>query len=198
MTDIQQQPTESSDELETLKARADMMGIKYHPATGVDKLKRKIEMKLEGNSSEDDKEETVKSVSNNESVPFITHQEFMEQTIQSRKIEANRLVRCRITCMNPNKKEWEGEIISVGSAKLGTFKKYVKFNTEDGYHIPKIIYDYLKEKKCSLFYTAKDHLGQPIRKSKSINEFNIEVLPPLTPKELKDLAQRQAMAKGEE
>lgn len=196
MTDTQQQPTESSDELETLKARADLMGIKYHPATGAEKLRRKIELRLEGKSSDDEKEDSPKQV-NRGPVPYITHQEFMEQTIQSRKKEANRLIRCRITCMNPNKKEWEGEIISVGSAKLGTFKKYVKFNTEDGYHIPKIIYDYLKEKKCSIFYNVKDQTGQSVRKSKAVNEFNIEVLPPLTPKELKDLAQRQAMAKGE-
>jgi hypothetical protein len=100
--------------------------------------------------------------------------------------------------MNPAKKEWDGEIISVGSAKIGTFKKFVKFNTEEGWHIPNIIYEYIKERKCSIFFTEKNHIGQKVRKAKLVNEFNLEVLPPLTKDELKSLAQRQAMEAGQD
>jgi hypothetical protein len=100
--------------------------------------------------------------------------------------------------MNPAKKEWDGEIISVGSSKIGTYKKFVKFNAEDGWHIPHIIYQYMKEKKCSVFYTVTDQRGQKIRKAKLVNEFNMEVLPSLTDDELKALAQQQAMEAGKE
>ena len=100
--------------------------------------------------------------------------------------------------MNPGKKEWHGEFISVGSAKLGTFKKFIPFGTGEPYHVPRIIYNELKAKQCSQFYTVKGHGKQKVRKSKLINEYVIDELPPITIQELKDLALQQAMAKGQE
>jgi hypothetical protein len=35
------------DELTSLKARADLMGITYHPSIGVDKLREKVQAALE-------------------------------------------------------------------------------------------------------------------------------------------------------
>lgn len=98
--------------------------------------------------------------------------------------------------MNPNKRSWEGEIVSVGSAKLGTFKKFIPFNAEEGYHIPQIIFDELKNRKCTIFVSGKGPRGEKITKSKLINEFALEVLPPLGAEELKVLASRQALANG--
>jgi hypothetical protein len=48
-----------------------------------------------------------------------------------------------------------------------------------------------------VFVTERDDRGRQLRRGKLINEFNIAVLEPLTKEELKDLAQRQAMAKGQ-
>lgn len=180
---------ESSDELDALKARADLMGIKYHPNTGIDKLRAKINNALSGG----EESKTITSLSKGTS-EYISEEEFKKQEKSIRAREAGKLVRVRVTCMNPNKKDWEGEIISVGSAKLGTFKKFVPFNADEGWHVPKIIYDYMKDRKCSVFQTVKDSRGQKIRKAKMVNEFSIEVLPPLTKEEIKDLAQKQAMA----
>ena len=197
--DQQQQPTEVEfDELAALKARADLMGIKYHPSTGIDKLKAKIENQLSGK-----KETTTTVISDNSikassSIDYLTEAKFKEEEFKLRKTNAAKLVRVRVTCMNPAKKEWDGEIISVGSAKIGTFKKFVKFNAEEGWHIPFIIYEYLKERKCSVFYTEKDHLGQKIRISNLFNVFIIDVFPSLTKDELKALAQRQAMEAGKD
>jgi len=182
---------EVTDELESLKARADMMGIKYHPSTGVDKLRAKINNALSGGEESKDIS-NLNSGSNN----YITGEEYKKLKDNERKKNAGRLIRINVTCMNPEKKNWEGEIISVGSAKLGTFKKFIPFNTIDGWHVPYIIYEALKERKCSVFHSVKDHLGQKIRKSKLISEFSIDVLPPLTTKELQELARRQAMAKS--
>ena len=193
----QTQATEVAfDELAALKTRADLMGIKYHPSTGIDKLKAKIDLQLAGTKeSEVEIKSTKQKISNKD---FLTHKEYVDLEFKRRKATASKLVRARVTCMNPAKKEWDGEIISVGSAKIGTFKKFVKFNTEDGWHIPNIIYEYMKDRKCSIFFTEKNHVGQKIRKAKLVNEFNIEVLPPLTKDELKALAQRQAMEAGKE
>jgi hypothetical protein len=202
MSEMEQQqpaPEAEFDELATLRARADMMGIKYHPSTGVDKLKAKINNALSGIKADsplgDDPD--VK-VLNSGAKNYISEKEFQEEEFKLRRQNAGKLVRVRVTCMNPSKKDWDGEIISVGSAKMGTFKKFVKFNAEDGWHIPHIIYEYMKERKCSIFHTVTDHTGQKVRKAKQVNEFSIEVLPALTKEELKLLAQQQAMAEGKD
>ena len=194
MIDEQQPAIEAEfDELATLKARADMMGIKYHPNTGIDKLRVKVNNAIANDTEEEEDKSSTPANSN-----YLTEKQFREEEFKLRKSNAGKLVRIRVTCMNPSKKEWDGEIISVGSAKMGTFKKFVKFNTDDGWHVPFIIYEYMKERKCSIFHTITDAKGQKIRKAKLVNEFNIEVLPPLTPAELKALAQQQAMEAGKD
>lgn len=170
------------DELTTLKARADLMGISYHPSIGVDKLREKIQAHLDGEEAKQPEEPKV--------------EETKGKSRQDRRREAAELVRVNIACMNPLKKEWEGEIITAGNSEVGTFKKYVAFNTEEGYHIPRIILKQLQSRQCQTFYAAKDERGNRIRKSKLIKEFNIEILPPLTPEELAELARRQSMSKS--
>lgn len=184
-------------ELDTLKQRADMMGIKYNRNIGVDKLKDKIDRHLSGDTSDDVSEEVtgIKSKAfKPDGKTMLTREQFLRETENRKRKSINNLVRIRVTCMNPNKTDWEGEIISVGSAKYGTFKKYVPFNADEGYHVPKIIYEAMKERKYTAFTTVRGPRGEKIRKGKLVPEFAIEVLPPLTKEELKDLAQRQAMA----
>jgi len=168
---------QAPDELTALKARADLMGVKYHPSISLEKLKDKV------NAAMAPTEEEAKEVS------------LGSQRGELQK-KANELVRIRVTCMNPAKKEWEGEIFTVGNSVVGTFKKYVPFNAEDGWHVPRIILDTIQERQCQIFHASKDSRGNSIRKSKLIKEFAVEILPPLTEKELKELAQRQLMAKG--
>lgn len=162
------------DELTALKARADMMGVKYHPSISLEKLKEKITAHMNA--------EEVKP----EAAPE------MDRAALQRN--ASELVRIRVTCMNPAKKEWEGEIFTVGNSVVGTFKKYVPFNADEGWHVPRIIYEQLKDRECQVFTTVRDARGNSTRKGKLIKEFAIEVLPNLTEEEIKELAQRQAMA----
>ena len=164
------------DELATLKARADMLGITYHPSIGVEKLKEKISAVTSNQLREP--ETVVGDVKNDP------------------KADALRLIRIRLQCMNPAKKEWEGEIISVGNSVVGTVKKYIPFNADEGWHVPKMLFDYLNEKQCQVFVTVKDSRGNNIRKGKLIKEFAIDVLPPLTPAELQEMARRQALGRN--
>ena len=170
------------DELGTLKARADLLGVKYHPSISLEKLREKVTASLE---TEIKSEGTGIGAAESETQKRIRLQQ-----------EASKLVRIRVTCMNPAKKEWEGEIFTVGNAGVGTFKKYVPFNADDGWHVPNIIYETMKERQCQVFTTSKTKNGVTMRQGKLIKEFAIEVLPPLTEEELKDLAQRQAMAQS--
>ncbi|TXH13306.1 MAG: hypothetical protein E6R03_11545 [Hyphomicrobiaceae bacterium] len=177
----------AQDELAALKSRADMMGISYHPSIGLEKLREKVNAAIEGKADETKQDAAVVVSASGETEG---------QRNARLKKEASKLVRIRVSCMNPAKKEWEGEIFSIGNAVVGSFTKYVPFNTEDGWHVPHMMYQMIKDRECQVFYTVTDSRGNKTRKGKLIKEFNVEVLPPLTPEELHDLAQRQAMAKS--
>jgi hypothetical protein len=177
-----------TDELTVLKARADKLGLTYHPAIGLEKLRTKIKDFLA-----DDVEATAEKES---TAPAVEGKETANQLRVRKRKEAHALIRIRVACMNPSKKEYDGEIITTGNSAVGTIKKYVAFNAEEGYHVPRMIYEQLLQRQCQIFYTHKDAKGNKSRKGKLIKEFSIEVLPPLTASELKDLAQRQAMAQS--
>ena len=170
---------EAPSELETLKARADQMGIKYRYNVKVERLRELIDEKLNGKSEE--------------AAAVEPKAETAGQMRARLKKECMKLVRIRATCQNPDKKNWPGEIFTCSNSFVSA-KKYVPFDAEDGYHVPWIIYQMMKDRKCQVFTKKKAENGVPIMQGKLIPEFVIEVLPDLTEAELKDLAQRQAMA----
>ena len=183
---MQENETEIQDvelmeaELAALKTRADQMGIKYHPSIGAEKLREKVQEALQGAASQEDNP-----------TPKETNGESDSARKARKRREASELIRVRITCMNPNKKEYEGEIFTVGNSLVGTMKKYVPFGVE--WHVPRIMLNMIKSRKCQVFQTSRDPRGNRIKEGKLIKEFSIEELPPLCEKELKELARRQAM-----
>jgi hypothetical protein len=181
-----------SEELKEVRAQADKLGISYHHKAGVAKIKALIDAQLDTLEEQSEEDNTQEK----ERIVPMTAVEYKKERAKTAARESNRLVRCRITCMNPAKREWEGEIISVGSSKHGTFKKFIPFDQRE-WHVPKIIFDHLKERKCTVYTNAKNAKGQTIRQPRLIDEFAIEVLPPLTKKELADLRQKQALANGQ-
>ena len=177
---------QTKDELTLLKERADKMGIEYHPSIGLDKLKEKVNAKL------------AESVLEGENAPTNTKVEGTSKTAAQKRVEASKearkLVRVNIVCMNPAKKDWEGELFTVSNAVVGTIKRYVPFNTPDGWHIEQMLLNVMRDRQCQNFITVKDGKGNKVRKGKLIKEFNIELLPALKEKELNELKQRQAMS----
>lgn len=180
----------TQDELTALKARADMMGVSYHPSIGLEKLREKVNAAVAGKTEEPETPEAPVA----EAAAINTAVETEAQKTKRLKDDANRLVRIRLTCMNPAKAEWPGEIISVGNSRVGSFSKFIPFNADEGWHVPNIIYKALVDRMCQVFITTTDNRGNKTRKGKLIREFAIEVLPELTAEELHDLAQRQAMS----
>lgn len=179
--EITQDESQTPSELESLRARADMLGIEYRHNTGVVKLRNLV------NQAMNPVEEVV-------TAPV---KQTEAQKVAEARDEAAKLIRIRITCMNPNKKNWEGEIFSVGSAKLGTFKKFVPFDAPDGWHVPNIIHNMIEDRKCSVFYTHTSSSGAKTRKSKLVPEFSIDILPQLSAEELRNLARQQALVSDE-
>ena len=177
----------AATELENLKSRAEKLGVKFHPSISAEKLREKIKAhQADGEGEAGEAKPKAEDTTENPSLKKLRL-----------KREALKLVRVRITCMNPAKKEWEGEIITVANNAVGTVKRYVPFNTEDGWHVEHILLEQLRQRQCQIFVTEKDSRGNKVRKGKLIREFAIEVLEPLTEEELAELAQRQALAKGQ-
>lgn len=173
MSDIE---TTRDEELALLKERADLMGIKYSKAIGIDALKAKINEKLE--SSEIQKEE----------------KQLRNDIRREARKEQLKLVRIRLSVMNPNKQAWRGEVFTFANTVLGTVKKFIPFGSEfyvNGYHVPYCIYTLLKN-KTYLSIQTKTVKGQIIVTKKILPEFSIEVLPQLTTEELQELAKEQA------
>ena len=112
--------------------------------------------------------------------------------------EQMKLVRIRIACLNPQKAHVQGEIITVGNRFVGTVRKYVPFGemTDNGYHVPYIIYTQLKSRQFNQVTTKKGPNGRVLPIQRLVHEFAIEVLDPLTPAELDALARQQAAAAG--
>jgi hypothetical protein len=181
----------AEDELAALKQRATMMGIQFHPSIGLDKLREKVNAAV---TATPEAPETPEAQPEIDTAAINTAVETPGQKAKRLKDDAARLVRIRIQCMNPAKTEWPGEIISVGNSVVGNFSKYVPFGSDEGWHVPNIIYKALNDRMCQVFTTQIDSRGNKTRKGKLIKEFAIEILPDLTPEELHDLAQRQAMS----
>jgi len=187
-----------ADKLALLKSQADLLGLQYHPNIGYDTLLKKIKAKrseLETGEKPAAEPQVVTNTGEN------------SRLTRMRQIrEANSLIRCRITCMNPHKKDWPGEIFTVSNGVVGTVRKFIPFNTAggdgpadgvvDAYFVPRLILNQIQNKKYPSYYTVTDNYGRKHRRSKLVREFSIEILPLPTQKELDELARLQAMANG--
>jgi len=177
MSEVEQVEVQET-EREALERQATQLGLKYHPSISDEKLRERVAEALSAdNELADDKPVATQTKS------------------KKGRNDALALVRVRVTCMNPNKKEWEGEIFCTGNAELGTIKKMVPFEVE--WHVPRIILNMIKRRQYQTFVTKKTPNGGKIKVGKLVREFAVEELPPLSEKELAELKQRQLMAAGQ-
>ena len=152
-------------------------------------MREKIKEKLEGNSDSPKAE-----------VNALTMEAASKPTPSLRDYliaEQMKLVRVRITNMDPKKKDIPGEIITVANEYLGTVSKYIPFGevTDNGYHIPQCLFTELESRRFLNIRVIKDaRTGTNRVETNNAREFALEVLPPLTKDELKDLAIAQAAA----
>ena len=171
----------SKSEIDVLKARATQMGLKFHTNIGLAKLKAMVNTNLAP--------EVVESTTD------IEKETKTQRVVRLRKA-AHKLIRIRVACMHPDKKDWEGETFTAGNSIIGSTKKYVPFNNDEGWHVPQIILNMMAERKCQVFTWVKGPHGNKIKKGKQIKEFAIEILPPLSGDEIADLAERQAVSRS--
>lgn len=111
--------------------------------------------------------------------------------------EQMKLVRLQITNLDPKKADLQGELLAVGNKFIGTVKMFVPYGeiTDDGWHVPYIIYKELERRKFLSIRTTKDRRTGQVKVLKSwAKEFSLTILPPLSENELKRLAIAQAAA----
>lgn len=176
---------ETPSEKEVLMNRARLMGITFSNNISVDKLREKIAAKLNDEAEQEDAEP--------EAASDVDAPVSRDDLIKA----STRLVRIRIACLNPAKKDLPGEIFTVANDYIGTIRKFVPYGeaTDDGYHVPYCIFQMLEEKRFLNIRTVKDRrTGTNRVEQKWVKEFAIEVLPQLTQKELDQLAQAQIAA----
>lgn len=207
MTDVQK------TELQSLQERCQLMGIKYHPNSKEESLRAKIQASLDDKNPDEVGEDPVDPVDNgkpaNSSMPDLSKldpsilvpkgvfkPETKEEKAYRLRMAGTKLVRVYIHCNNPMKKEWQGEQFTVSNRNLGTLSRFVPFEQE--WHVEAAILDMMRDRQYLGFNTRKaGPMKLEIKEPKFIKEFNIEVLDPLTEKEIKDLAIKQAMQSGD-
>ena len=154
-------------ELELLKTQAGILQLKYKSNVTAKTLRKQI---MEALSDDDDSE----GMSNKERQEMIS--------------ENTKLIRCIIMPVAAHMRDYQGQIFSAGNSALGIISKYVLFNTE--FHVPNILLKQIQAQEFQ-FFVKRNVNGEEFRESKMRKAFNVEILDPLTPEDLKELARNQ-------
>ena len=160
----------TKQELALLKEQATKLGIAYSPNIGYDTLKKKIDAKLaetEGLTPED--AEPVTKVA----------------TTGSKKMNMLKLIRVQITNLDPNDSNLTGEYRTFCNGVTGKIGRMIRYGKP--WHIESCMLDSMKEAK---FAIVTQEGNKPPRTTLT-PKYSIEMLPPLTPEDLADLAKAQ-------
>lgn len=161
------------------------LGIQFHPNISEANLRARIQEHLDNQMAEADEEEA--------DAP-----EAKKIDPEQIRKDATKLVRVRVSCMNPAKSSYQADYFCAGNRYTGMIKKVVKFNED--WHVPQIILNEIRSKKYQSFVKRKVRLDSGVTVEKTegrlVPEYAVEILPDLTEAELKELSQRQAMASG--
>ena len=188
------------DELTFLKERAKVMGIPFSNNISLETLRKRIADKKEGKD-----EPEVNPLDGDSEIAAITTDapkklDAKQNALALRKLmhrEQMKLVRVRITNMDPKKKDLPGEIWTVANEYLGNVRKMIPYGeqTDDGFHIPYCLFRLLQSKRFLHIRTVKDRVtGMERQENQWVKEFSLDVLPDLTKEELARLAAAQAAA----
>lgn len=187
------------DELALLKERAKQMGIPFSNNISLETLRKRISDKMEGKNVPE-----VNPLAGDAEIAAITSApaklDAKQNALALRKMmqrEQMKLVRVRITNMDPKKKDLPGEIWTVSNEYLGNVRKMIPYGeqTDEGFHIPYCLFRLLQSKRFLHIRTVKDRVTGVERQDKQwVKEFSLDVLPDLTKEELARLAAAQAAA----
>lgn len=166
------------DELETQKAQAELLGVEVTEEDTAETISAKIAEAVNSDKSDKTTEEKTNPTTN-----------------VSDMTKAHALVRCRITCLNPAKSAFEGEIFTVGNDFIPPIRRYVPFNKV--WHVEAFLLEVIKG-RTFLYMPQKpatsgsQGFGSDFQQRELRPEFSIEILPQLTEEELEQMRIEQS------
>lgn len=185
-----EQEVKQPTRLESLKAKADKLGIKFKSNISETALAKKIESVLADESTaKDESDEVDESEQDDEEEAPKPKPKKLDKASERKR--SQKLVRVIVRPLDPRRTQLDGELVMTGNSAIGTTGKFVPFNIEAGFHIPEIIYNTLKDRTFTEFYTVQDKDGNEHTKSRQKKAFIIEVLDPLTEEEIQEIKIRQ-------
>ena len=165
-----------TQEVLDLRMQLDELGIDYAPALGEKKLKELLD------------ENTKPEV-----------KEPKELTKMDMIKEATQLIRVIISPMSPEEHKLSGNFFRVGNSIIPSEMYYVPYNIANGWHVPKILLDTLKEKTYVTKLMVKNpKTNEEVLKTAQVPSYNIIELPPITDEELEDLKKTQLLRNSSE
>lgn len=186
----EEQDLKQPSRLESLKAKADKLGIKYKSNISETALAKKIDLVLSDESTaKDESDEVDESEQDDEEEEEAPKPKKLDKASERKR--SQKLVRVIVRPLDPRRTQLDGELVMTGNSAIGTTGKFVPFNVEAGFHIPEIIYNTLKDRTFTEFYTVEDKDGNEHTKSRQKKAFIIEVLDPLTEDEIQEIKIRQ-------
>lgn len=165
--------------LDFLKREAAELGIKHHPSIGEDKLREKIEehkAALELEQAEAAEEAAKAKKAKVAETPAPNRMAIRREQLQ--------LLRVRVSALNPHMKGLKGQVFSVSNSLVGNVKKFIPFDSPNGWHVPKILIDSLEGKQYQTFREITTPTGKVIKRSVSAKAYSIQYLPALSAEEL--------------
>lgn len=169
-------------ERDLLKEKADLLGIEYAGNISNEKLRDLVNKANE--SLEDNKEDKASNTSNKP----------VDDLVKIR-LELTKKVRILITCNDPLMKDYDTTpYYSFSNSAITLPSITIPLGVE--WHIPNAYVGMLQAMECKIPVKSKDEKGRPITVRRTIKKYNVNILPPLTEKELEELKQAQIMRDG--
>lgn len=187
----EQTKEQAQQEREALKHKANMLGITLQGNQSNETIRALIQAKLNEAAAE-----ATQTNPAEDAAPVV--QPMAKRTPTLREYVTARdlaLVRCKISNLDPKKSKIQGDYFTVANEYIGSVTKWIPFTHEacgeNGFHIPHCLYEMLKNRR---YLQVKEKMinGVPTPVTEDVLEFSIEVLPQLTPAELKELQALQA------
>ena len=181
-------------------------GVTLHHKTGTKKLASTLAAVRTKEYKEDPKDSNLEITGN------VKHRSLSGSTPESRAAKekhiasintltaeqaAMKLVRVVVTPNDPLMVNYPGLIFTVGMSGINNgrmIKKFVPFSNEEGWHVPTIILRQIESAEMQKFKTVTRPNGEKVLEPYLTKKFNVQILPDLTPGELKTLADQQAAA----
>lgn len=175
-TEINAEPQEVAvDAIEALRNQCDLLGITYHH-------KNKEQTLIELIQAHHDKMKVAE-----EKVPATE-----VEILNAARKEALRLHRVMVTCNDPMKINYPGEVFQAGNANIATIKKYCPFGNTNGWHMPKILLNSIEDKE----FRRPNKDQRDARSGGMAKAYTVTYLDNLKPEEFEQLKQIQEMRRS--